>query len=216
MPNPPLVTGCYYHIYNRGVEKRKIFLHEKDYGRFLESVNFYRFSPQPIRLSEFKRNRKALKRVAQKAIVEIVCFCLMPNHFHFLIRQLEDGGITEFIRKTSDSYSRFFNTKYERVGGLFQGNFKAKLVESDEYLLELTKYIHLNPRGINNLPPEAYPYSSIKSYLLAEQTEFCNPEFVLSYFSKTNYANSYADYLETTDARVLESLIINGITIDHE
>src|SRR3989344_8672090 len=137
--NSPLVTDSFYHIYNRGVEKRIIFQNSKDYQRFLETINFYRLHPTPRKLStHIKFNFPPIpKHMLQNPLIEVICFCLMPNHFHLLLRQLTDNGITEFMRRISDSFTRYFNTKYERVGPLLQGPFKAKVIESDEYLLQL-------------------------------------------------------------------------------
>lgn len=201
MLNPPFVSGCYYHIYNRGVEKRKIFLDKFDHLRFLETVGFYRKKPVPMKLSDFRRGKIRLKKIEfQKELVRIVCYCLMPNHFHFLIQQLEDGGITEFMRKLSDSYTKYFNTKHERVGSLFQGCFKAKLIDSDEYLLQLSKYIHKNPNELEfphgKWEANIYPYSSYGCYLSGEKHPFCDTEFILSYFSKTGLNSSYESFVE--------------------
>lgn len=145
MSNPSLATGYYYHLYNRGVEKRDIFLGRRDYLRFLETLGYYRKTPLPMKLSDFRRGVIKLKEIDnQTELVRILCYCLMPNHFHLLVQQMIDGGISQFLRKVSDSYTRYFNTKYERIGSLFQGSFKARLIETDEYLLHLSKYIHRN------------------------------------------------------------------------
>lgn len=197
MINPPLASGSCYHIYNRGVEKRKIFMDRWDYLRFLETLDFYRKSPLPMKLSDFRRGAIQFKKIEnQSEIIKILCYCLMPNHFHLLVQQLEDGGISKFMRKLSDSYTRFFNTKYERVGSLFQGKFKAKIVETDEYLLQLSKYIHRNPFPLPMWEGRVYPYSSYVYYLSTEQHPFCDTEFILSYFSKTNVNLSYKSFVE--------------------
>ena len=203
MLNPPFVSGSYYHIYNRGVEKRRIFLEERDFLRFLETLDFYRKFPTAVKLSDFRRGYTGIKKIEnQKEIIKILCYCLMPNHFHLLIQQLEDGGITEFMRRLSDSYTRFFNTKYKRIGSLFQGGFKAKIIETDEYLLQLSKYIHRNPFPRTPLPKweaQTYPYSSYDYYLNEEKHPFCDTEFIGGYFSKTNPKNSYKSFVEENE-----------------
>lgn len=215
MNNPPFVSGCYYHIYNRGVEKRKIFLDKFDYRRFLETLNYYRLTPQPMKLSDFRRGKIKLKKIEfQDELVKILCFCLMPNHFHLLVQQVQDGGISEFMRKLSDSYTKYFNTKHERVGSLFQGPLKAKLIETEEYLLQLSKYIHQNPSKLE-FPhgvweAKDYPYSSYRSYLLGETHNFCDTDLILSYFSKKTPGFSYESFIEgqvTSDPGLISSLI---------
>lgn len=200
MVNPPFANGSFYHIYNRGVEKRKTFMGKRDYMRFLETLDFYRRTPVPMKLSDFRRGVIKLKKLEnQTELVKIYCYCLMPNHFHLLVQQLSDGGISEFLRKVADSYTRYFNTKYERVGSLFQGKFKAKLIETDEYLLQLSKYIHRNSFPLPMWERRFYPYSSYPYYLSGEVHLFCNTEFILSYFSKSNPQLSYQSFVEETE-----------------
>lgn len=156
----PLAVDNFYHIYNRGVEKRSIFTNERDYQRFLQTLYYYQFAgPKPsfskhlqFKVKDFSHNPK---------IVEVNCYCLMPNHFHLVLKQLRDNGISEFIGKVVNSYTKYFNTKYVRVGPLFQGAFKTVLVKSDIQLLHLSRYIHLNP-FVSELVQEliTYKYSS--------------------------------------------------------
>lgn len=197
MLNPSFATGSYYHIYNRGVEKRDIFLDRWDCLRFLEALNYYRQTPLPMKLSDFKRGLIKIKQIEnQKEIIKLFCYSLMPNHFHLLIQQLADGGITQFLKKLSNSYTRFFNTKYDRIGPLFQGSFKARLIETNEYLLQLSKYIHKNTFPLDRWERRVYPYSSYGYYLSGEKHPFCNTEFILSYFSKTNPNLGYQSFVE--------------------
>lgn len=210
--NPLFGMGNYYHIYNRGVEKRNIFLDKWDYLRFLETLNFYRKTPTPMKLSDFRRGVIKLKKIEnQTELVRIFCYSLMPNHFHLLIQQLSDSGITEFLRKLSDSYTRYFNTKYERVGSLFQGTFKAKLIETDESLLQLSKYIHRNAFPLEMLwEGKVYPHSSYGCYLSGEKHPFCEIDFILSYFSKTNPHLDYKTFVEeheVNDPSIFSKLI---------
>lgn len=198
--NPPFISGSFYHIYNRGVEKRKTFMGRRDYMRFLETLDFYRKTPVPMKLSDYRRGVVKLKKLEnQTELVKIYCYCLMPNHFHLLVQQLSDGGISEFLRKVADSYTRYFNTKHERVGSLFQGVFKARLVETDEYLLQLSKYIHRNSFPLDEWEAKVYPYSSYPYYLSGEPHLFCNTEFILSYFSKSNPNLTYQSFVEETE-----------------
>lgn len=212
MINPLFADGYFYHIYNRGVEKRKIFMDRWDYFRFLETLDFYRKSPIPMKLSDFRRGAIKLKKIDnQKELTRIYCYCLMPNHFHLLIQQLADGGVSEFLRKLADSYTKYFNTKHNRVGSLFQGKFKARFIENDEYLLQVSKYIHRNSFPLPMWEHGDYPYSSYPYYLSGEIHDFCNTDFILSYFSKTNPNLTYQSFVEETavDDPALSSLLID-------
>ena len=170
---------------------------ERDYERFLETLDFYRKIPTPMKLSDFRRGIPNWKKLDnQKSLIQVHCYCLMPNHFHLLIKQLEENGTSHFMRKISDSYTRYFNTKYDRVGSLFQGVFKAKLIETDEYLLQLSKYIHRNPFPLDEWEGKIYPYSSYNYYLTGNSHPFCDTSFISSYFSNTNQNVTYKAFVE--------------------
>src|SRR3989338_4038652 len=131
MHDHSFTNGNYYHIYNRGVEKRNIFMGRRDYQQFLLTMDFYHKNPLPAKLSDFKRGIEKAKKIENQIdLVGIYSYCLMPNHFHILLKQNVDGGITKFLRKFANSYTSYFNTKYDRIGPLFQGTFKAKLIEN--------------------------------------------------------------------------------------
>jgi len=138
---PIFENGYFYHIYNRGVEKRNIFLDDQYYKKFLDNLMYFNDQkPTPD-----SRMRKDCDFRDRDKLVEIYAFVLMPNHFHLIVKQLSDGGIEKFMRKLGIGYAMYFNIRQQRVGALFQGRFKAKLIESDEQLLHLTRYIHINP-----------------------------------------------------------------------
>ena len=212
MINPVFASGYFYHIFNRGVEKRDIFLDKRDYLRFLETLDFYRLFPTPTKLSDFRRNKnKYMKNVQQDEIVKLYCYCLMPNHYHLLVQQLEESGITNFLRKLSDSYTKYFNTKYERIGPLFQGTFKARSVETDEYLLYLSKYIHKNSFLLKMWKGKIYPFSSYNHYLTGEIHPFCDTQFILNNFNRKNPNLDYKNFVEDINysVPVLEELFEN-------
>ncbi|MBI2330135.1 transposase [Candidatus Daviesbacteria bacterium] len=178
----PFVNGQFYHIYNRGVEKRTIFEKQWDYSRLIKTIRYYQLLGPKPKLSKFVAG-SVFKPDINKKIVDIICYCLMPNHFHFLIKQLEDGGITEFISKLSNSYTKYYNVKYNRVGPLLQGEFKAVLIESDEQLIHVSRYIHLNPIAsflIKDL--NEYRWSSYKEYIENNTNGICNKEDILNFF----------------------------------
>jgi len=170
----------FYHIYNRGVDKRKIFLDKKDYLRFVKSM--YLFNDSEIHDYDLTQiDIRSLASYKKKPTVNILHWCLMSNHFHIFIQQKQNGGISNFMHKLGTGYTKYFNQKYERTGRLFQGSFKAKLIDKDTYFSHLGAYISLNPleiyhpewkeRGIpkqnlttikNNLLN--YPWSSFREY----------------------------------------------------
>jgi len=140
----------FYHVYNRGTEKRIIFLDDHDYQRFLMLL-FIANNSEAIHLSDFLRDPKknylkdVLNLERKKPIVAIGAYCLMPNHFHLLLKEIIEGGISLFMNKFQTGYSMYFNKKHKRSGTLFQGTFRAEHANNDRYLKYLLAYIHLNP-----------------------------------------------------------------------
>ena len=140
----------------------------------------------------------------------------MPNHFHLLVQQLEDNGISEFIRRVADSFTRYFNTKYDRVGALFQGKFKAKFIESDEYLLQVSKYIHRNPLTISKSKERLsdYKFSSYAGYLEEKNIGLFEAGIILQYFNNSNKNLSYQSFVENQEVFfVPEELLIDDDAI---
>lgn len=202
-----LANNEIYHIYNRGVEKRPIFLNRRNYTRFIDVINYYRFANCPIKFSYFKKlaskeRKNILKKLEDesKRLVDILAFCLMPNHFHFLLKQLTDKGISKFMAKITNGFSHYFNIRHDRSGHLFQGNFGAVRIEDDEQYMHVSRYIHLNPVTsylieIKNLA--SYKYSSYPEYI-GESSGFTNVKEALSYFGNPNkykeFVEDQADY----------------------
>lgn len=166
-PSEEPIDRYYYHIYNRGVEKREIFCDTQDYYRFLHDL--YEFNDaSPARPNSRRSVGSSTSNIEKQKIVEILCYCLMPNHFHLLISTTDKALLTQFMRKIGTGYTNYFNLKYDRVGSLFQGRYKSVIIESDEYLKQLSRYIHLNPLktpGITNENLGKYVYSSYLDYI---------------------------------------------------
>ena len=178
--------GEYYHLYNRGTDKRNIYLDRADYRRFTELL-YVCNSTEPVNIRTLHKAKESIYlHDRTQTLVAIGAYCLMPNHFHILLTPLKDDGVTKFMNKLGTSYSMYFNKKYERTGALFQGRFKAKHADSDEYLKYLYAYIHLNPvklidsewkeKGLKNLDTsinylKQYQFSSISKYLHAGREE---------------------------------------------
>lgn len=177
-----LAVGEYYHIYSRGVEKRKIFDNHRDYLRFLVLL-YLSNSHQEIHLGDYVQRNLLLEDLFDEELSEnlisVGSYCLMPNHFHLLVREKTENGISTFMRKLLTGYSMYYNKKNERTGPLFEGRFKAKHAGEDRYLEYLFSYIHLNPvklfdhdwRDNRNIDLEGvkkflsdYPYSSYLFY----------------------------------------------------
>lgn len=176
------MTDQIYHVFNRGVARLPIFTNKRDHDRFLETIYYYRFQGPKPKFSQLSRFKDS-KFEKNKKIVEIFCYCLMPNHYHFLIKQLEENGVSEFINKLSNSYTKYFNTKHNRVGSLMQGQFKAVRIEYEEQLMHVSRYIHLNPVAsflVKNL--NTYSWSSYLSYIGSQQDKICSKEFISAMF----------------------------------
>ena len=178
-----LSVGEYYHIYNRGTDKREIFMAQHDYARFL-ALLYVCNSVNIVNIANHLRKGRSFSELFDTkrdgTLVDIGAYCLMPNHFHLLIREKQEGGITLFMKKLLTAYSMYFNQKNARTGALFEGRFKSKHVDSDEYLKYLFSYIHLNPvkiidpdwkeNGIKDREKakeylEKYQYSSYHEYM---------------------------------------------------
>lgn len=154
MRKDPLITGLYYHIYNRGVDKRDIFMNKADLNRFALSVKEFNVVEPIGSLKECLLLKNKDSGVEPpNPLVSIVVYCLNPNHFHFIIKQEVDGGISEFFRRLSGGYTSYFNLIHKRNGALFQGRFKSKLINDDAYFLKIRPYTHLNYL-IHDIPKE--------------------------------------------------------------
>lgn len=201
----PFLIGQDHHIYNRGVDKRVIFLDKQDYERFT-ALMYVCNSKGSFRIRDFLNTGKAWEDIfsaeRDETLVDIVAYCLMPNHFHIFMKEKVEGGISMFMQKLSTAYSMYFNSKYGRTGGLFEGKFKAKYIDKEAYLNWVFSYIHLNPvklidpmwkqNGISE-PEKAkkfmdsYKYSSYYDYFVGDRIEkvILNKD-VFPHFNKMN------------------------------
>ncbi len=218
----PFINGDYYHVFNRGTARQPVYSNKRDYDRFLLTLAYYQYENPSLKLSRFltlphleQLEYLSLHHNPKEKLVEIICYCLMPNHFHLILRQVLPNGISKFMRQVLNSYTRFYNAKHERPGPLFQGSFKAILIETDEQLIHLSRYIHLNPlvsgvvRDIDFLD---FPWTSFK-VILQHKSALVNAEPILSHFSsiedyKTFVLDqaSYARELEKVKYLTLEEI----------
>ncbi len=224
-----------YHVYNRGVEKRNIFLNDQDRFRFIHNLfefndeapaanNYYKISKiqsYEVSLRKFKNK----ERQPRKLLVEIMAFCLMPNHFHLMVRQKSGNGITEFMRKLGTGYTNYFNKKYERVGALFQGKFKSVLISENSHFIHLPYYIHFNPldliapewrnREIKDLNKaiqflENYRWSSYPDYIGKKNfPSVTQRDFLLKFFEgSTEYKKNSINWLKDLDLNELNKVVL--------
>jgi len=209
----PLVTDHYYHIYNRSVGKIPIFNLKRSCIRAVKLINYYHFTETDIPFSKFNRlnqqvQEESLAKLLKKndTYVDVVAFSLMPNHFHFLLKQKKNNGIVTFIANFQNSYAKFFNTINKRTGALFQNSFKSVYIENDAQLLHVSRYIHLNPYSsflIKNIEKIlVYPWSSMPLYF-SKKIGFIKPGIVLGQFSKPadykKFVLNQADYQRSLD-----------------
>ncbi|MEK6715311.1 MAG: transposase [Candidatus Omnitrophota bacterium] len=186
MRQHPLVTGEIYHIFNKSIAGFTIFNTNWEYQRILTTVRYYMIGKHSSCLARFlelnETNNSDINIVLgdylrQKAkIVDIIAYCIMPTHIHLIFKQLEDNGISRSVNNILNSYTRYFNTKHKRKGPLWESRFKSKLVENEEQLLHLSRYIHLNPVTAFLVDkPELWRYSSYREYLGIEETpRYCH------------------------------------------
>lgn len=204
-----------------------IFIDNCHYRHALETVFYYRHKTLPMRYSYFARLPQSAKSDVllklnqnKEFCVEIIAYCLMPNHIHLLLKQMIENGVSDFMRKFSSSYTHYFNIKNKRIGPLFQGRFKSIHIDTDEQLLHVSRYIHLNPyssgivKSINDL--QQYSNSSLPEYLGLTEESICQKDIILNYFKKTGSYQEFvfdqAEYqreLELIKHLTLESVLIN-------
>jgi len=193
----------YYHIFNRGVDKREVFLDASYYQRFLLSMDLlnntqdglmiewrdFKKSNTKAKLSDFLEPRSRKREL----LVEFVTYCLNPNHYHFILKQATDKGIERFMHKLGLSYTLYFNKRNKRTGALFQGNFKAAHIDSNEYLLYLSAYVNKNNfiHGYNK--DDSWPYSSLPAYLGKKDDKLINKDIILGQFDNIRQYKEFLD-----------------------
>lgn len=176
----------YYHIYNRGTDKRKIFLDVPDYLRFFKSLEEFNALDPKWKQISFRGETSD-----KSPIVDIVAYCLNPNHFHLILKQKADRGITEFMRRLGTGHTMYFNKRYERSGVLFQGKFKAVPIDSNDQLLYVSAYVNCNSEIHDISPSDSYRWCSFKEYYEGKKGIATGKEIILGQFKK---ASEYRDY----------------------
>lgn len=226
-----MVAGNIYHVLNRGVDKREIFMNDGDRFRFIHDLfEFNDVEPVNNLTYRFRSNSKVIAtpymdKRPRKLLVEILAFVLMPNHYHLMLRPLFDDGIPRFIKKLNLGYARYFNEKYKRSGALFQGRYKSIAITDEAHFIHLPYYIHLNPLDL--ITPEwrkrelkdykkavkfleSYRWSSHLDYLgIKNFSSVTNREFLLEFFGGTKeYQRKTESWLKDFDSENFQEVTL--------
>lgn len=170
-----LSDGSIYHIYSKSISGFKIFQNDAAFFRITAAIRYYRRCGPKMRLAEFLAQKDPIELSLMTNLVDIIAYCIMPTHIHLVLKQIEQNGISTFMSNLLNSYTRYFNLKHKRKGPLWEGRFKNVLVKTDEQLLHLTRYIHLNPVTdylVDN--PVDWPASSYREYIGQTENKICN------------------------------------------
>jgi putative transposase len=226
MRKTQILNNGLYHIYNRGTEKRQIFLDNFHYARFIHYLYEFNDIKHDANLSrKIDEGSTSVMRESRELLVEINALCLMPNHFHLILRQLKDGGIAKFMQKVGTGYTMYFNKSNKRNGALFQGRFKAIQIESDEYLTHLSRYIHINPveliepgwkeKGIQDWERAneflgSYRWSSYLDYIGVKNfPSLINKEIISSYFQNNESYKNFVNQWLNKDLEFIREIILD-------
>jgi putative transposase len=192
MRKTKFAKGEYYHVYNRGVDKRKTFQDERDYWRFLDSIVLMNEEKDGLMIAwrdykEFHpigtiKDFLKLSLRSNKPLVDVVAYCINPNHYHFILKQVAEKGIERFMFKLGTGYSMYFNKKIKRSGSLFQGPFKAVHISSNDKLLYLSGYVNCNSEVHGICKAEKYRWSSFLNYIGTKKNNICKKEIISSQF----------------------------------
>lgn len=204
------VEGGVYHVYNRASGEKTLFKDEADYETFRFYLYIY-LKPMKTVLGKYENLPFRLQIKNLHKEVDALAYCLMPNHFHLLLKQTSQDGVTKLMKQVTNAYTEYYNKKYQIQGPLMQGRYKAVSIDKDAYLLQIARYIHLNP-VVANLVEKAgdYPWGSAREYESALIESICNKRIILSYYSTEkahmNFINDYDDY--AAQIHKLKQLII--------
>ncbi|MCX7910861.1 MAG: transposase [Endomicrobia bacterium] len=172
------LANSVYHIFTKSIAGYKIFVSEDDFERMIQTLEFYSVENPVYKFSDFleiKKKEKVLADIPQKKIIKIIAYCIMPTHIHLVLAPLKDDILSSYMNIVLKSYSKYFNVKYNRKGPLWEGRFKSVLVKTDEQLIHLTRYIHLNPVSAYLVDfPQDWKFSSYREYIEDSYQGICN------------------------------------------
>jgi len=209
-----IIQGEYYHILNRGNNKQNIFKDDKDRIRFLFSIFFFQSSKKNNNISRelnkfvqhsmLNISEEMVRELCEERLVELVAFVLMPNHFHLIVRELEPGGVSKYMQKISNSYTKYINTKNETSGHLFQGTFKSVHIKDNPQFLYVSAYIHNNVRELKgwNGKEHLYPWSSFQDFIRENRWgELLKTDIILNQFSEKDNKEKYKSFVQKSGAK---------------
>lgn len=184
------IAESFYHVYNRGVNKQPVFVDDRDYVVFFSFLKRYLSD-------EIQKDSSGREYPNYSQDIELLAFCLMPNHFHLLFYQVNQHAMTDLMRSVCTAYTMYFNKRHGRIGHLFQGRFKASMIQNDAYLLHVSRYIHLNPKEY-----KTWGYSSLPYYTGSKSASWVKPQKILELFEGDSYidfVDDHADYEESLE-----------------
>ena len=204
----------YYHVYNRGNNKQIVFNDIRDWIRFLFILLYFQ-SPLPIHnigktVSHYIKHRvfnitgETTEKITANRYVELVSFSLMPNHFHILLREIKNNGISQYMQRIQNSYTKYFNTKYKKVGHVFQGPFQAVHIENNRQILHLSAYIHRNSREIVGWKNKEhlFPWSSYQDFVIGNRWgNLLENQIIISQFNSLNMYRNFVENSKTKDIK---------------
>ena len=209
----------HYHVLNRGSDKQTIFRDRRDWIRFLflilhfqsPSINFPQLGRSVshfVKTQSFDIDDEVLEKIAADRAVELVAFALIPNHFHLILREVKEGGIARYMQRAEGAYAKYFNTKYERVGHLFQGSYKSVHVGDNDQLLYLSAYIHRNPRELKDWKGKEfdYPWSSFQDYINGGRWGNLLVSSII--FDQFNGGDDYKKFVGSSGAKDLDEELV--------
>ena len=209
----------YYHVFNRGVDKRNIFESKEDLYYFFNRLTDLNFDTQnkDLNIKRYRSSDKKVVEIKGSALVSIIAYCLLPNHFHLVLRQESEDGISKFMQKLGTSYTMYFNQKYKRSGSLFQGKFKANIIGGDFGLPVLSVYVNLNYIHHKIDPKENLVKSSIFEYLDKDlDNSICNKDEIDPIIKEIGTINDYEIFAKNTSKVFGENkgLIVSNTDLD--
>ena len=209
----------YYHVFNRGVDKRNIFESKEDLYYFFNRLTDLNFDTQnkDLNIKRYRSSDKKVVEIEGSALVSIIAYCLLPNHFHLVLRQESEDGISKFMQKLGTSYTMYFNQKYKRSGSLFQGKFKANIIGGDFGLPVLSVYVNLNYIHHKIDPKENLVKSSIFEYLDKDlDNSICNKDEIDPIIKEIGTINDYEIFAKNTSKVFGENkgLIVSNTDLD--
>lgn len=204
-----LANDEFYHIYNRGVDKRNVFEDKQDFFQFIQMLDHFNQEESLGSMEKYKYPKNIKQRGLTSLLVEIIAYCLNNNHYHLILKQVADNGISKLMQKIGTGYTMYFNQKNDRVGSLFAGTFKSKHIDTDTYLNHVGVYVNLNNKVHKkqiDLTLLLTHVSSWNEYMGKSKLDLCNRDYLLASFKNTD---AYREYSEEILKEIIKNKEIN-------